>query len=78
MGVFVEAKLRRKDPESFQRRITEVIQLEPRNRIHPANSLVEDSEMGQASDTTAADHLCPTFVAKLTKPFHVVEKAQRE
>jgi hypothetical protein len=34
--------------------------------------------MCQASDTATANHLCPTVVAKLMKPFHAAKQAQRE
>ena len=77
MGVFIEVKFGCKRPQPLQRQITEVVQLKPTRRIRPTNSLVEDSEMCQASDTAAANHLCPAFVAKLIKPFHVAEQAQR-
>ena len=34
--------------------------------------------MCQASDTVATNHICTTFVAKLTKLFDVAEQAQGE
>jgi hypothetical protein len=78
MSVFFEVNLGCNRPEPSQRRIAEVVQLEPSDRVCPTNSLVEDGEMCQASDTAAANHLCPTFVATLTKPFYIAEQALRE
>jgi hypothetical protein len=59
----------------MQRRIAGIVQPEPSNGINPTNSVVEHSEMRQANDTTAANDICSTFVAKLMKSFHVVKQA---
>jgi hypothetical protein len=45
MRIFVEVKLRRKCTQPLQRRIAEVVQLDPGTRIDPTNCLVENSEM---------------------------------
>jgi hypothetical protein len=74
MRVFVEVELGCKRAQPLQRRIAEAVHLNPGNRIHPTDNLVEDGEMCQASDTTAADHFCPTFVAKFVKPLYVAEQ----
>ena len=78
MSVFIRVNLGCKHPQPFQRRIAEVVQLEPGNGIHPTNNLVEDGEVCQASDTAAANHTRATLVVKLMKPFYVAKQALRK
>lgn len=62
----------------MQCRIAKIIHLGLSGRISAADDLIENSEMCQASNTAATDHVCPILVAILTERFDVVEQLLRE
>ena len=66
-------KLEREDPQPLQRQITEVVHFLG-DGVRPTDGLVKDGKMRQAGDTAAADHIRPTFVTALTKPFYLTEQ----